>query len=192
MIAPPTWTAEEPFDRVHDATSSASAASRAAVRSIQRRSASRWKRPWSARRASTRLPSLLELGELAHPPEVRGPLHVEVLLRRAAEHEREHDLHEEVGLEVGLGRDRLGEPRLDLALPGLGDGVALAVRTGSGLSLAGDRLSVPRQAGEGGVHLAERKRPAPAEVGVVVALQVVAVARFAVEEPEEGHGNAHT
>ena len=36
------------------------------------------------------------------------------------------------------------------------------------------------------------KRPAAAEVGVVVALQVVAVARFAVEEPEEGHGDAHT
>ena len=124
--------------------------------------------------------------------QVRGPLDVEVLLRRATEHEREHDLHEEVGLEVGLGRDGLGQPRLDLALPGLGDRVALAVRTGSGFSLAGHRLSVPRQAGEGGVHLAERQRPAAAEVGVVVALQVVAVARFTIEEPEEGHGYAHT
>ena len=129
------------------------------MRSIQRRSASRWKSPWSASSASTRPPCLLELGELAHPRQVRGALDVEVLLRRAAEHEGEHDLHEEVGLEVGLGRDRLGEPRLDLALPGLGDGVALAVRTGPGLSLAGDRLSVPREAGEGGVHLAERQRP---------------------------------
>ena len=137
------------------------------------------------------MPSLLELGELAHPLEVRGPLHVEVLLRGATEHEREHDLHEEIGLEVGLGRDGLGQPRLDLALPGLGDGVALAVGTGSGLGLAGHGLSVPRQTGEGGVHLAEGKGPAPAEVGVVVALQVVAVARFAVEEAEEGHGNAH-
>src|ERR1022692_4382092 len=43
----------------HDATSSASAASRAAVRSIQRRSASKWKSPWSARSASTRLPCSL-------------------------------------------------------------------------------------------------------------------------------------
>src|SRR6202020_1103130 len=40
---------------VHDATSSASAESRASVRSIQRKSASRWNRPWSASRASTRL-----------------------------------------------------------------------------------------------------------------------------------------
>ena len=70
--------------------------------------------------------------------------------------------------------------------------VALAVRTGSALSLPGNGLSVSREAGEGGVHLAEGKRPAAAEVGVVVALQVVAVARFAIEEPEEGHGNAHT
>ena len=123
---------------------------------------------------------------------MRGALDVEVLLRGTTEHEREHDLHEEVGLEVGLGRDRLGEPRLDLVLPGLGDRVALAVRTGSRLSLAGDRLPVPREAGEGGVHLAEGKRPAAAEVGVVVALQVVAVARFTIEEPEEGHRNAHT
>ena len=53
---------------------------------------------------------LFELGELAHPPEVRGPLHVEVLLRRTTEHERENDLHEEVGLEVRLGRNRLSEP----------------------------------------------------------------------------------
>ena len=39
--------------RAHDRTSSANTPSRAAVRSIQRRSASRWNRPWSARRAST-------------------------------------------------------------------------------------------------------------------------------------------
>src|ERR1019366_5517746 len=48
-----------PVRRVHAATSSASTASRAAVRSIQRRSASRWKRPWSARRASTTPPFCL-------------------------------------------------------------------------------------------------------------------------------------
>src|ERR1022692_1268066 len=44
---------------VPDATSSASAVSRAAVRSIQRRAASRWNRPWSASRTSTRLPRCL-------------------------------------------------------------------------------------------------------------------------------------
>src|ERR1700733_14379652 len=133
-----------------------------------------------------------EIGELAHPLEVRGPLHVEVLLRRTTEHEGENDLHEEIGLEVRLGRDRLAEPRLDLVLPGLGNGVALAVRPGSRLRVSGYRLPVPRETGEGGVHLPEGKRSAPGEVGVVVTLEVVAVARFAIEEPEEGHGNAHT
>ena len=100
-------------------------------------------------------------------------------------HEGEHDLHKEVGLEVGLGRDRLAEPRLDLALSTLGDGVALAVWTGPRLGLADHRLSVTSKAGERRVHLAERKRTTPPEVGVVVALQVVAVARFAIEEPED-------
>jgi hypothetical protein len=47
-------------------------------------------------------------------------------------------------------------------------------------------------AGERGVHLAEGKRPTSAEVGVVVALQVVAVARFTIKEPQEGHRNTHT
>lgn len=134
---------------------------------------------------------MLEVGELAHPSEVHGPLHVEVLLRGPAEHEGEHDLHEKVALEVGLGRDRLREPRLHLALPRLGDGVALAVRAGTGFNRAGGRLSVPRQPREGGVDLAKRQRPAAAEVGVVVTLQVVAVARFTIEEPEEGHRDAH-
>ena len=47
--------------------------------------------------------ALLELGEFAHPSEVRGALDVEVLLGGPTEHEGEHDLHEELGLEVGLG-----------------------------------------------------------------------------------------
>jgi hypothetical protein len=46
---------------------------------------------------------------------VSGALDVEVCLGGAAEHQGKHDLHEEVGQKVGLGRDRLGEPRLDLA-----------------------------------------------------------------------------
>src|SRR5664280_1485439 len=91
-----------------------------------------------------------------------------------------------------LGRDGLREPDLDLVLAAFGDAVALAVRARPGLSLPSDGLPVPRQAGEGGVHLTVGKRPTAAEEGVVVALQVVAVARFAIEEPEEGHGDAHT
>ena len=54
---------------------------------------------------------LFELGELAHPSQMGSTLDIEVLLRWTTEHEGEHDLHEEVGLEMRLGRDRLGEPR---------------------------------------------------------------------------------
>ena len=154
----------------HDATSSASAASRASVRSIQRRSASKWKSPWSARSASTRLPCCLRSVSSRIRRRCAARCDVEVLLRWATEHEGENDLHEELGLEIGLGRDRLAEPRLDLVLPGLGDRVALAIGTGSGFSLADHRLSVPRETGERRVHLAEGQGSASAEVGVVVAL----------------------
>src|SRR5262249_7821308 len=81
--------------------------------------------------------------------------------------------------------------RLDLVLAALGDGVALAVRPGAGLGLP-DRLAVPREAAKGCVHLAKGQLAPAAEVGVVVALQLVAVARLAFEEAEEGHGNTHT
>ena len=135
---------------------------------------------------------LLEIGQLAHASEVGGALDVQVLLRSATEHEREHDLHEEVGLEVGLGRDGFRQPCLYLALPRLGDRVALTVRTRPCLCLADDGLPVTGQPSEGGVHLTEGEGPAPTEVRVVVTLQVVAVPGFTVEEPEEGHGNAHT
>ena len=84
----------------------ASASSRAAVWSIQRKSASRWYRPWSASRVSTRLPSLLERGELAHPLQVRGALKVQVAVRGAVQHEGEHDLGEQHRLQVRFGRGR--------------------------------------------------------------------------------------
>src|SRR5262249_4201691 len=57
--------------------------------------------------------------------------------------------------------------------------------------VADHHLAVPGQPAEGRVHLAERQRPATADVEVVVALEVVAVARFAFEEAEEGQGDAH-
>ena len=58
----------------------------------------------------------------------------------------------------------------DLALAGLGDCVALAIGTGSGFSLADQRLSIPRETGERRVHLTERQGSASAKVGVVIAL----------------------
>ena len=67
------------------------------------------------------------------------------------------------------------------------------LRSGPAPGSASPTIAFPsRQAGERGVHLAEGQRPAPPEVGVVIALQVVAVARFAIEEAEQGHGNTHT
>src|SRR2546422_10859195 len=69
-------------------------------------------------------------------------LDVEVGLGRAAEHERQHHLGEQFGLQVRLGCGGFGQPRLDLRGPGLGDGVALAVGSAAGLGLAGqDRKS---------------------------------------------------
>ena len=178
--------------RVHETTSVASAVRRAVVRSIQRRSASRWNRPWSARSESIRVPFCLRSVSSRHPVQVCSALGVQVLLGPATEHQRQDDLHEQIGLQVGLGGDGLREPRLDLVPAGLGDVVPLAIGTGSWLGVADDRLPVSRQAGERGVHLAVGQRPAAPEVGVVIALQVVAVARFAIEEAEQGHGNTHT
>ena len=83
-----------------------------------------------------------------------------------------------------LGRNGFREPDLDLVPAALGDAVALAVRAGPGFGLPGDGLPVPSQAGEGGVHLTVRKWPTTPKERVVVALQVVAVARFTIEEPE--------
>ena len=100
---------------------SASASSRRRGQSIQRRSASRWNRPWSASSASTRLAGALELGQLPHPPQVRGALGVEVVLGRPAQHQRQHDLGEQHRLQVRLGFHRLGEPGLDLGHARLGD-----------------------------------------------------------------------
>src|SRR6266545_3589620 len=93
---------------------------------------------------------------------------------------------------VRFGIDRLVEPFLDLAPPDFGDGVALAFRSGAGLHLAGRHLAVSGQSGQRGVHLPERERLAATEVGVVVALQVVAVARLSLEQPKQGQWNTHT
>ena len=92
---------------------------------------------------------------------------------------------------MGLGLDRLAQPRLDLVSADLGNRVALAFGPGPGLHLTGEDLSVARQATEGGVHLAERERFASSEVAVVIALEVVAVAGFSIKQTEQSERDAH-
>ena len=77
---------------VIERTSSASADSRAAVRSIHRRSASRWNRPWSASSASTRLPVRLSSVSSRIRCRWARALGVEVALGGASQHQRQHDL----------------------------------------------------------------------------------------------------
>src|SRR5579859_1303912 len=92
---------------------------------------------------------------------------------------------------MGLGLDGCLEPLLHLRGPKLGDLVPLAVRTRPGLDLTGGDLAVAGEPGKGGVDLTEGKRLAPAEVGVVVPLQVVAVAGIPLQQAKESKGNAH-
>ena len=87
---------------------------------------------------------------------------------------------------------RCSQPCLYLARADWGDGVALAVRAGSGFDLARQDLSVPGQPAQRGVHLPEREGLAATEVGVVITLQFVTVARFPFEQAQEGDRHAHT
>src|ERR1700722_5514270 len=87
--------------------------------------------------------------------------------------------------------DRLGQPVIELAGAKLGDGVALAVGASPGLGARADHLAIPGQPAERRVHLPEWQRLAPAKVGVVVALEVITVARLAFKQAQEGQGNSH-
>jgi len=137
------------------------------------------------------VPGALDLGQLAHPLQVGGPLGVQVPLRVPVEHEGQHDLGEEHRLQVRLGGDGLGQPGLEVGRALLGDHVPLAVGSGAGLRVADHDLAVARQPAQRGVELPERERLAPAEQRVVVALEVVAVAGLALEEAEQGQRDAH-
>ena len=133
----------------------------------------------------------LDLGELAHPLQVHRALGVEELLRITLEHERESHLDEQDRLQVWLGLDRLGEPRLQLTGTVVGDHVPLAVRTPARLGFADDHLAVARQPAQGRVHLPVRQRLAASEVLVVIALEVITVARLTVQQAEKGERDCH-
>src|SRR5580693_7508203 len=123
---------------------------------------------------------------------MRCPLYVEVLVGRAVEQQGEHHLGEELALQVRLRRGRLGQPPLDVADAVIGDHVPAAFGPGALLNGPGDRLSVPGQPGQRGVHLAVPHRFPPAEEHVVVTLEVIAVTRPPFKEPEQCQWNAHT
>src|SRR5215469_16189798 len=120
-----------------------------------------------------------------------GALGVEILIGPAAEHQGQDDLGEQHRLQVRLGHDRFGQPRLELDCARLGDDIALAIGSPARLGLPGHHLAVPREPAQGRVHLPERQRLAPAEVGVVVTFQLVAMARLAFEQAQQGQWYAH-
>src|SRR6202030_2676684 len=103
----------------------------------------------------------LQFGELAHPLQVRRPLHVQVAVGRPAEQQGEHHLGEQLAGQVRLRRGRLRP-----APP--------PPRPAPSAAAAPPPPPPPGRAGEGGrVHLAVAQRPAPAEVRVVVPFQVI-------------------
>lgn len=84
------------------------------------------------------------LGQLPHPLQMRRPLGVEVLIRRPAKHQREHDLGEQHCLQMRFRLHRLTEPGLDLSRAVLRDHIPLPIRTRTGFELADSNLAVPR------------------------------------------------
>jgi hypothetical protein len=133
----------------------------------------------------------LQVGELAHPLQVRGPLDIQVAAGRAVQHQGEHDLGKQLTLQVRFRLCWLGQPFLDIGDARAGDDVAPAFRAGSLLDRPGYRLAVPCQPAQGRVHLAVPERLAPAEVCVVIPLEVVAVARLPLQQAQQGQRNIH-
>ena len=132
-----------------------------------------------------------EFGEFLHPPDVRGMLPVQVCRGGLAEHQGQRHLREQDRLQVRFGLDRIGQPRVDLRPAGVGDRVALAVRSFARFGLAAGDLAVAGQPAERGVNLPEGQLLASPEVRVIVALQVVAVTGLAFEQAEKGQRDAH-
>jgi len=132
-----------------------------------------------------------DFGKFLHPPDVRGALPVQVCRGGLAEHQGQRHLREQDRLQVRFGLDRIGQPRVDLRPAGVGDRVALAVRSFARFGLAAGDLAVAGQPAERGVNLPEGQLLASPEVRVIVALQVVAVTGLAFEQAEKGQRDAH-
>ena len=128
----------------------------------------------------------LEGGQFAHSAQMRGALDVEVALSGTAQHESKDHFDEQIRLKVWRGFDGLAQPGLEFVLPALSNGIELSIRPPSLLDLPRSDFPITGQSGQGGVDLAELEWLASAEVGVVVAFEVVAITRFMLEETEEG------
>lgn len=130
--------------------------------------------------------------ELAHPLTVRCSLRLEVGVGGLVGVEGQHDLDEQLGVDRGIRWVGFSKPTVKVGRAVRGDAVALAVGALAGF-LAGELDEpVTFEASEGGVHLAVPHGLEVPESAVPGSLEVVAVARFAFEEPEEGVCRAHT
>ena len=78
----------------------------------------------------------LEFGQFPHPLEMGGALTIEEILRGPIGHQRQDDLDEQDGLQVGIRLDRLGQPHVQFAHAVVGDDVALAVGPAPGSASA--------------------------------------------------------
>jgi hypothetical protein len=122
---------------------------------------------------------------------VGGTLGVQILLGGPLEHQGQDDLGEQDALQIRLRGDRLGQPSTHFGGALLGDDVALAVGAVARLSLVHDDLAVAGEAAQRRIHLPERQRLPPAEEHVVVALEVIAMARLTLKQAQQCQRNAH-
>ena len=170
---------------------SASWSSRAAVSSSQRRSASRWNSAWSQISWSAMSPSRLRAVSSRISRRCSARCASSSVVRAAPGQQREHDLRVQRALQVRLGLLGLAQPALDVGHAGRRDRVALALRPGAGLDAVDLDQPVLQQPRERRVDLAVGQRAVRPEALVVGPLEVVAVSRAALEQPQEGRSDRH-
>ena len=101
----------------------------------------------------------VQFGELAHPLQVRRPLGVQVSVGRPVEHQRQHHLGEQLALQVGLGRDRLGQPPVYLGdAVGAARALAEVITAYPRFALAAAKAAIRAGMTEGSVVGFERER----------------------------------
>ena len=165
--------------------------SRAAVSSSQRRSASRWNSAWSQISWSAMSPSRLRAvsSRISRRCSARWASSSSSAPRPVSS--ASTTFAYSVDCRYGSGFSGWLEPALDVGHAGLGDRVALALRPGARLDAVDLDEPVLEQPRERRVDLPVAQRPVRAEALVVGPLEVVAVSRAALEQPEEGRSDRH-